>query len=282
MHEWSVLSQAERDAAYDNLGAVANSAELIARRTATSAAFRSAHAGHLDLAYGSRERNKWDLYPAARADAPCLVFIHGGYWQRNRREDFAALAAGVMAHGWSAALPGYTLAPEASMADIVGEIEQAMTWLAAHGPSRGIASGPIIVSGWSAGGHLASLALAHPAVASGCAISGVYDLGPIRETNLNEKLRLTDAEVATLSPLRLPAIEKPLLIAYGSQEQWPLVGDSRALHELRAAAHCPGALLPVAGGDHFTIVDTLADPQSTLVRHILVLANERFKRSPAP
>jgi len=272
MPEWRAMSQAERDASYDNNKAVANSAALIEQRNAASATFRQDHSGHLDLAYGPRERNKWDLYPAARADAPCLVFIHGGYWQRNQREDFAGFAAGVMAHGWSAAMPGYTLAPEATLSDIVAEIDGALTWLAANGPAHGLAAGPIVVSGWSAGGHLASLALAHAAISAGCAISGVYELGPIAETYLDEKLQLGDEEIATLSTLRLPPVDKPLLIAYGSRELWPLVGDSRALHEKRAAAHCPGALLPVAGGDHFTIVADLGDPTSTLVRHILALA----------
>ena len=82
--------------------------------------------------------------------------------------------------------------------------------------------------------------LGHPAVAAGLAISGVYDLAPIRETYLDEKLGLTDAEVETLSPLRLPVIDKPMTIAYGSRELPALVHDARNLHGLRAAAHHPG------------------------------------------
>ena len=85
---WGTMSRAARDAAYNNGKAVAESATLNAGRIAASQAFRAAHPGHLDLAYGPGERNKWDLYPGADAAAPCLVFIHGGYWQMNRREDF--------------------------------------------------------------------------------------------------------------------------------------------------------------------------------------------------
>jgi acetyl esterase/lipase len=263
---WSSLSQAERDAAYNNSQAVANSPELVERRNAASAAFRRAHPAGLDVPYGPAPRQKWDLFAAPDASAPCLVFIHGGYWQRNAREDFACFAEGIMAHGWSMALPGYTLAPEASLAAIVGEISRALDWLAAHGPAHGVAAGPVIVSGWSAGGHLTAMALSHPRVAAGLAISGVYELAPIRETYLNDALHLTDAEVATLSPLRLPAVAKPLAIAYGTRELQALVDDSRDLHARRQAANAAGPLIPVDGTDHFTIMDELRKPDGILVR----------------
>src|SRR5262245_30016290 len=100
---WATLSRAERSAAYDNNAAVPNAAELIAQRNAAAKAYRVAHRGGLDVPYGSGSRHKWDLFPGGDASAPCLVFIHGGYWQRNSREDFAHLAEGVRAHGWSAA-----------------------------------------------------------------------------------------------------------------------------------------------------------------------------------
>jgi arylformamidase len=266
--DWNKLSQAERDAAYDNNRAVVNSAALIEQRNAASAAFRAARANHLDLPYGSKERTKFDLFPSEVPESPCLVFIHGGYWQRNRREDFAAFAAGMMAHGWSVAIPGYSLAPEVTLTEIAAEIDQALTWLAAHGQKHGLARGRIIVSGWSAGAHLAAMALDHPAVAAGVAISGVFDLAPIRETYLNEKLRLSDQEVAGLSPLKLPPVNKPLLLSYGTHEQWPLVEDSRDLHARRSAAHAPGALVPIANADHFTILQQLQSANSTLVSHI--------------
>jgi acetyl esterase/lipase len=263
------MSRAERNAAYDNLGAVPNSPALNQARIAASAGLRVQH-GALDLAYDAAPRQRWDLFPAARADAPCFIFIHGGYWQRNSREEFSVLGEGLRAHGWSVALPGYTLAPEASLTQIVAEIGSALDWLAASGPAHGIA-GRKLLSGWSAGGHLAAMALGHPSVAAGLAISGVFELGPIRDTYLDERLRLTDEEIVTLSPLRLPPIAKPLDIAYGTRELPPLVADSRDLHALRAAAHCPGALLPVVGADHFTIIEDLKRPDGQLVKAALNL-----------
>jgi acetyl esterase/lipase len=262
---WASASQAERDDAYDNAKAVADSAALIAARNAAAASFHAAHPGHLDLPFGDTQREGWDLFPGRDPQAPCLVFIHGGYWQRNRREDFSHLAEGALAMGWSFACNGYTLAPEASLTRIAWQVQAALDWLSAHGAEHGIA-GPIVASGWSAGGHLTALALEHPAVTAGLAISGIFELAPIRDTNLNAALSLTEDEIAELSPMRRPVVQKPLAIAYGSAELPELCRQSRDFHALRSAAHAPGPLVPVPGADHFRVLDALRVPDGSLLR----------------
>ncbi|WP_428488613.1 alpha/beta hydrolase [Rhodopila sp.] len=270
---WGELTQAERDAAYNNSAAVTDSPVLNAAREVASTVFRTTNSLHLDLRYGPRERNTWDLFPLADPDAPCIVFIHGGYWQRNSKDQFANLIAGPHARGWAAALPGYTLAPDASLTEIAAEINAALDWLAAYGPARGI-NGPIVLSGWSAGGHLTAVCLGHPLVKAGLAISGIFELGPLRDTYLNEKLQLTEREIARLSPMRLQPVNKPLALAYGTAELPPLISDSRDLHALRSAAHLPGALIPVPRADHFTIVHELRDADGLLTRHLPLLLAE--------
>ena len=269
--DWDRMSRAQRDAAYNNSAGVPDSAALIAARNDASAAIRRQHPEKLDLPYGAGERCRFDLFPAARPQAPCLVFIHGGYWMMNRREDFAGILPGFAAHGWSVALPGYTLAPAASLTQIVGEIRASLDWLAARGAVHGIA-GPLVLAGWSAGAHLAALCLDHPAVGAGLAISGLYELAPLRDIYLDETLHLTDTEVVELSPMRRPVVRKPMHVAYGTQELPPFVEESRAFHALRSAAHAPGALLPVAGANHYTILEQLRDPRSDLLRLALGLA----------
>ena len=261
---WAALSQAERDAAYDNNAAVKNSAALIAERNQASQALRAVRNSLLDIPYGERERTKIDLYPAGSTTAPCLVFLHGGYWQRNSREVFAMLVEGVAAHGWSVAIPGYSLAPEVSLTEIVAEVSSSLDWLAQNGAAYGI-FGPVVLSGWSAGAQLVAMALDHPRVTAGLAISGVYDLAPIRDTGLNNALKLTDQEVARLSPLRLPAIHKRLDIAYGTAELPALVYDSMQFHEARMDAGAPGRLVPIPGADHFSILGELRRPDGALV-----------------
>ncbi len=151
-----------------------------------------------------------------------------------------------------------------SLTDIVAEVPRALDRLAANGASYGVA-GPVVLSGWSAGAHLVAMALDHPSVHAGLAISGVYDLAPIRDTGLNNALKLTDEEIAALSPLRLPVTPKRLDIAYGSGELPALVCDSIDFHEKRAAAKAPGKLIAVDGADHFTILEALRRPDGVVV-----------------
>lgn len=262
---WERLSQSERDAAYNNNAAVANSPGLIAERDVRAAEYRAAHPAKLDLAYGPKPRQAVDLYPAAETGAPCLVFIHGGYWQRNSREVFAHYAAGPRAAGWSVAMVGYSIAPDVSVTDIVAEIGEALDWLTREGPQHGV-SGPIVLAGWSAGAQLAAMALGHAGVTAGLAISGVYDLGPIRDTFLNAALNLTDDEIATLSPLRLPPVGKPLALVYGADELPALIRDSERLSEIRAVGGAPGALIVIENANHFTILRELESADGALVR----------------
>ena len=261
---WNSLTETERDAAYDNNAAVADSPALIAERNAASAAFRSKYSGSLDIPYGPLERNRWDLFRGEDEAAPCLVFIHGGYWQRNSRTDFSIFAEGALARGWSAALPGYSLAPDATFSEIVTEIGRALDWLVTEGGSWGI-RGPIVLTGWSAGGHLAAYHLDHPGVAAGLAVSGIFDLTPLRDTSLNIKLSLTDTEINLYSPLRRPVAQKPLAIAYGENELPALVSDALQFHALRAASDAPGPLISIPAANHFTILREFRDPDSPLL-----------------
>jgi acetyl esterase/lipase len=176
--DWITMSLEARNLAYNNVEHVGpeNARKKTEEWAAASQTLRQQRREHLDLAYGNGERNKWDLYPANDPKAPCFVHIHGGYWQRGSKEIFACLSEGPLARGWSTALCGYTLAPEATLTQITNEMKSAFDWLNAKASEHGI-QGPIIVTGWSAGGHLTSFILDHPKVAAGLAISGVFDLG---------------------------------------------------------------------------------------------------------
>ncbi|MBP0496131.1 alpha/beta hydrolase [Pararoseomonas indoligenes] len=261
---WRGWDRATLSAAYNNNAAVPTGSETVEGWAAASATLRAARPEGLDQLYGSTPRQGWDLFPAARADAPCLVFIHGGYWQRNSRERFTCIVEGALARGWSAALPSHTLAPDASMTVIAAEMRQAMDWLQANGPAKGIA-GPVVLSGWSAGGHLAALLADHPAVTAALAISGIHDLGPIQGTGLNDALQLTAEEIAAFSPQFLPVSPKPITVAYGAEELPELRRQSQEFHARRAAAGAPGPLLAVEGADHFSVLDHLRRPDGALL-----------------
>lgn len=257
--------QALRDAAYDNTAAVRDSAVQLAAFDARSAALLARAAGDIDQRYGAAERQVFDYF-TGRADAPTLLFIHGGYWQMRHKNSFRFVAEGALALGLNAALLGYTLAPQASLTQIVEEVRQGIAAVRAHAQRLG-RSGDILLCGWSAGAHLTALGLDCEGVRAGLGISGVYDLAPLQHTYLNAALQLTQTEVRTLSPLQLPLVDKPFITAFGTAELPQLQAQSLALSLLRQG--CEGGLLAVDGADHFSILNALAAPDGVLLQRLV-------------
>lgn len=271
------MTRAQLDAAYNNGAAVRNSEQKLAEWTARGIATRARPGARRDLAYGPVPRNKIDIVPSGRTGAPLFAFIHGGYWQRNAKEVFACMAEGPLAHGFDAALIGYTLAPDASLTEIAGEVRTAVRWLRAEGPALGVASGQFILCGWSAGAHLTAMMLADADadVDAGMAISGLYELEPCRLNYVNEKLKLTSDEVAALSPIRiLPAASPPLVVAYGTGELPEMQRQSRDYAAARRTAKLPTQELPLAGHDHYSILEELANPDGVLTRCLVEMAGK--------
>lgn len=262
---WRGMTRAELDAAYDNSAAVPESAALLADWTARSAALRAARPEYLGKVYGPRERNRIDLFRSGAADAPLLVFIHGGYWQRNAKETLSCMAEGPLACGFDVALPGYTLAPDATLTEIVGEIGTALRWLRREGPTLGFARTRMIVSGWSAGGHLAAMAMGMPEVDAGLAISGIFDVEPCRLNYLNEKLFLSAEEAVAMSPLRqLPARAGPLVLAYGANELPELQRQSQDYAAAWKQSGLKVSEQSLKYKNHFSILNDLMNENSKL------------------
>src|SRR6185436_6915339 len=134
------MDRAALDAAYDNTGAVKDSQAYRERWWKVSEALRAAPPSQRDLRYGPRPRATLDFFPGAASGAPLFVFIHGGYWQRNEKERFSFVALGPLAYGINVAVPGYMLAPEARLTDIVGAMRAALTFLAGCSKELGFRS----------------------------------------------------------------------------------------------------------------------------------------------
>jgi arylformamidase len=254
------MDRATLDAAYNNGAAVKNSAQIVADWQARSKRVRAKYPDGLDLRYGPGERNRIDFFEAKK-DSPLLVFIHGGYWQMREKETFTFLVPGPLAHGMSVAMVGYTLAPQKRMDAIVGEIHAAIKYLDSRGNR-------MIVSGWSAGGHLGAMAMQIPSVNAGLLISGLYDLEPIRHCYVNDKLRLDAMEADRNSPISMPAYSEPVTIAYGANELPELCRQSEAY--AKKVKHAK--LLRLPSHDHFTILEELASPEGALTQELVGLA----------
>jgi hypothetical protein len=268
---WRGMTRAQLEAAYDNSAAVKNSAEKLADWIARSEVVRARRNQLLDIPYGSCPRNKVDIFRCGEAHAPLLAYIHGGYWQRNAKEYYACLAEGPLARGFDVAMIGYTLAPDASLTQIVAEIRSALRFLRTEGARHGVAGSQLVVSGWSAGGHLAAMALSE--ANAGLNISGIYDIEPCRLNYLNDKLSITLEEQSALSPVKqLPATSPLLIIAYGKAELSELQRQSREYHAARTDRGLPSDLLALDGHDHFSILEELASPSGRLTEALASLA----------
>ena len=123
---WNGFTQGALDAAYNNMAAVADSAQRLADRSGRSALLRRRQPDEIDIAYGPAPRQGFDMFRCGAAGAPLLVFLHGGWWQRNNRQVFSCMAEGPLALGLDVALIGYTLAPDARLTQIVAEVRAAL------------------------------------------------------------------------------------------------------------------------------------------------------------
>ena len=246
--------------AYNNGAAVPDAADKMADFARRSAAVYDSFEVKRDLAYGEGPRQRLDWIPGPIVGAPTFAFIHGGYWQSRTKEEFAHVAAGPLARGFNVALIEYTLGPDARLGGIVGEIGQAVDFLASRFTGWGADPRRLCLAGHSAGGHLAACHRAHPAVALVLGISGLYDLEPIRLCYLNDKLDLSPAEVAAHSPERHVGPGARTLLTAGAIDLPELIRPTTDYAgRLRAGGEAVEEI-PAPGHDHFTVLETIARP----------------------
>jgi len=265
------------DDAFDNSGYVAGSDLLADKWSGQAASFRQNMSrrglAELDLKYGNKPRNHLDLF---RPDCPCkglFLFVHGGYWHLLDKSFWSHLAAGMLSHGYAVAIPSYSLAPEVRISQIGQEIAAAIT----HAGS--IITGPIRLAGHSAGGHLvARMATKNGPLPSTMQsrmarlvpMSGIYDLRPLLLTKMNETLLLTKEEAQAESPaLHQPQPDIPVTFWVGAEERPEFLRQNRLICENWNLhnSHCRSRYED--GENHFSLVESLADPQSDLVGEIL-------------
>jgi arylformamidase len=232
----------------------------------------------LDQRYGAGPRCLLDVFPAGDR-TPVLFFVHGGYWRALDKSYVSFIAEPFRSAGFTVVIPGYDLVPLVRVGEIVDQIRAAFHWVVERmTPER------VIVAGHSAGGQLAAMLALDQAVRGGgpivglASISGVFDLRPLLCTSINADLMLSAEEAAAASPLlRVTALAQeaalvPLLGIVGGDEtsgfkQW--TADFVASWRGRGV---PAKFCEIAGRNHFTILDALAEPDGDLLRGIGALA----------
>lgn len=270
------------DAQYNNRLLVPNYAEHFARWKAGTEAANARFKGvaKYNLAYGPTKLETLDIYPAKPTNGarpPILVFIHGGYWRLLDKADFAFTAPAYVASGITYIPINYTLIPAVTIDDIVRQIRTAIAWLYRNPDAHGGDLDRLYVSGHSAGGQLAPMALVHDWTAEGLpadlvkgavAISGLYDLEAMRRCYLNEGMNLDDGMVQRNSPLyQIPPASRPqhpLVLSVGALESPEFQRQQADFAAAWAKTQKPAAIVPAAGANHFSVIEQFADPSTPL------------------
>lgn len=242
---------------YNNRARVPEHPAIIAGWASDSAAYREAKPPRV-IAYGEGERHTFDLFEAGAG--PAVMYIHGGYWQAVDKSFHSVHARGLNQLGVTVAVPSYDLCPNVRIGDIVEQIRAACSTL-----TRAI-NAPVIVSGHSAGGHLAACMLATEAhVPAAYAISGLFELAPLIPTSINDKLGLDAAEAEALSPLFWPAPEGKILDAVvGGDESSEFLRQSAAIVSAWGQDGVETRYEEIIGANHFTVIAGLAETNSAM------------------
>lgn len=273
-----MTAEIDYEAEYNNRARVPEHPALIASWARDAKAWRESQDFHT-IAYGPGARHSIDVF-ASRGEGDLVVFTHGGYWQALDGSFFSHLAAGLNAHGVSVAIPSYDLCPQVSIEDIIAQMRNAARALARFGRR-------LVVSGHSAGGHLAACLMATdwrsvdaalPAdfVKAAYAISGLFDLAPLVDTSINNALGLDLPAAKRASPLFWPAPSHGSLDAVvGGDESAEYHRQSRWIVEAWGNAGIETRFAEVPGANHFTAIAPLADPNSAMTLRLLELALRR-------
>ncbi|XWN29890.1 MAG: alpha/beta hydrolase [Devosia sp.] len=284
-------TQAELDAAYDVEAAVPDFMAYARQYVEGSADYRARATHTAGVRYGPTVDEHADIFPAARPGGPILIFIHGGFWRMLAASDFSFVAEGPQTAGVNVVVANYTLAPKASIGEIVRQMRSLIAWVWENADAIGGDREEIFVCGHSAGGHLtASCLLADWAgdyglpktvVKGGIPISGLFDLEPIKLLSfVQPDLRLTDAEVAAHSPAaHIKRVPAPILLTYGSEEPSEFLRQSDEFLAGWKKAGNRGTFLPQVGRNHFTAITDLAVADSALCQAIFDLMGHTPRRA---
>jgi arylformamidase len=269
------------DTQYNARAAVPGYEKIFESWRARSSDYRQRSACELDVPYGSGERETLDLFLPDRANAPVLVFLHGGYWRLMDKSDFSYLAEGLVDRGALVAVVNYGLCPAVTIDEIAQQVRTACKWLWRNCTKYGGDPSAIHVSGHSAGGQLTAMLMATDwpsfdpdlpldLIRSGVPVSGLFELEPMLYLPLNEDLKLEEQSAYRNSPIfQNPTTDAPLSIVAGGEESNEFRHQS---YNFAATWRQRGArteYLELPDLNHFTIVDQMKNPDNPLTEIML-------------
>ena len=276
-----IKDAAWHDRMYNNRALVPDFADHFAHGKNASAQARDTLAPLLDVRYGDGLNETLDIFPAAKPNAPVVIFIHGGYWRSLDKADHSFVAPALRDMGACVVVVNYALCPgtpeqAVTIPDIALQMAQATAWVWRHIAAHGGDRSDITVIGHSAGGHLAAMLLGCdwkkvgrdlPAglVRKTMSISGLFDLEPVRKTPFVQgDLRLTPAQVRMASPAKWQRPRKGVLYTVvGGDESPEFLRHNRLIHQAWGPKTVP-VCEDLPGLNHFSVVTELTRVGSRL------------------
>lgn len=261
------FTQEELDWQYNNRERVPNSVEIMENFAARGRDYVASAEPVFDLSFGDSDAEVLDIYPAHNADgpAPVLIFFHGGYWFSRHKDDFQFVPAGFAPAGAMVVIVNYALIPDVDLAELVRQCRAATAWTHKNAAKYGGDPERLFIAGHSAGGHVTAMMFAtdwdqwgmpKSAIKGGFAISGLYDLEPIRLNYMNPTLGFTEETVRELSPINLKAeVTAPIVFAAGGAETPEFLRHNTLMSPLwgERGIQCEEIIEP--GLNHFTVLE---------------------------
>ena len=274
---WLNMSQAELDRAYQQSNYAANLEEVIARYESGSEAARQRLGEPEAYQYGRKAIETLYVFPAPGANAPIVIFIHGGAWRSGSAADYAFPAPLFTEAGAHWITPDFdsVLDVNGSLMPLASQVRNAVAWVYRNAERLNGDKNRIYLCGHSSGAHLAAVCmttdwesefdLPRDFLQGALCCSGMYDLKPVRLSSRSEYLNITDEIEQQLSPQRqLHHLHAPLLISHGTDESPEFIRQS---HDFAEAIDELGKPLRYTIGidlNHFEILETLADKTGLL------------------
>lgn len=276
-------TQAELDAQYNARSAVPAFGAFVERWQSDSAQAVQNLPCTLDVPYGDDPIEMLDIFhPLNGGPAPVLMFFHGGYWRAGDKSWFRYLAKSFVERGALFVVPRYGLCPAVTMDALIAQCRRAVAWCFRNADAHGGDCARLFVSGHSAGGHITGMMLTTDwdadyglpanAIKGVTGISGLYDLEPIRLSQVNGPLQLSPDDARRNSPARLPlpTAAAPAILAYGGHESEEYGRQTAAYADVLRDAGSAPAIMEVSGHHHFSILDAFGNPQHSLGRAVLM------------
>lgn len=235
----------------------------------------SSEARPLTEAYDARRGLSLDVYPAraTHGPAPVVVFLHGGSWQRGRREYYRFVGHALSSRGIMVVVPDYRKAPRNRFPAFVEDAAAATAWARAHAAALGGDPARLFLMGHSAGAHMAALVgtdrrylepwgLRPTDLAGVIGLAGPYEFDPSLDPRIEKRVFGGVEEWVRTQPVHfVDGDEPPFLLLHGRSDRrvWAANSEILARRLRKAGRPVTLKLLPRVG--HVGLVNGFYSPR---------------------